>query len=221
MSGSIMLPVEGKFVNNEMIRADVEILPLEFSLLSVGHFRTSAPTRSPSVALSNGNRTATVSGGLAQYKGVRAEAGMLVGTGRYYWEMAYDNDQHAYFSIQGNAVNGDTAGLPGSTYNGFGFYASGSGGFLANGGDTTPLDPIPSLAEGTIVGIVYDTDTGGIWISIDGEWVSDLGPRGEPLIVLAATIPWYPGVWLRDSEGDGCSVTLNAVGPFVYPPSEF
>lgn len=155
-------------------------------------------------------------------------------SGKWYWETTVGTPagSYPYVGLYSPAhVLSDTgAGIPGWGSN-RDVGLAGNGGFYFNGGFSAATS---AYANGDVMMVAFDTDTGKFWAGKNGTWQAGGDPAsgGSPLTTLDVGTPYAPGV----SSYNGATATFNfgqggqsgltydsnSGGSFKYaPPSGF
>jgi len=136
------------------------------------------------ITLSSNNTVATKSGSTGAYtnSGIRSTIGKS--SGKWYWEYAYTENAGSNWPVVGiGNLSANMNNYVGSDANGWGIYAT--DGDKCHGGVNE--DYGTPFAEGDIIGVALNMDTGKVWFSKNGTWMNS----GDP---VAGTGEAYSGL---------------------------
>lgn len=174
-------------------------------------FATYDPSnKSASIALSNGNLTATGTAGA--WKSVKANAG--VSTGRWYWEITIDA------VVTGSMVGAGKAASSINNYCGVDTngWSYGWGGLKWHNSANSAYGA--AWANGDIISVAIDLIAGKIWFAKNGVWQNSGDPAaGTGEAFSSVTGPLFP----QDSPYSSSGMTANfGQSPMIYtPPTGF
>ena len=139
-------------------------------------------------------------------------------TGKWYWEVVMPTGQsYQYFAfgIVGDKENVNTNVYLGSVTTGYGIYAV-NGTKLVAGVASTYM---AAVAQGTVMTIAYDADSGSLYIGAGGSWANGSGATNQAFGTATAVVTGLTGdLTPAFSFNTGNYVVNFGQKPFTYTP---
>ncbi len=188
-----------------------------------------AVTWSPSdkaaaVTLSNGNLTATASGGSTTYKNARGTDAKT--TGKHYLEYQIDDLDNALSSKLGIALGSyPLAGTDPPTDVGSWYYRTASGAMRLN--NVTVSGDQPALVVSGVLQVAIDCDTGSIWFGANGVWINagdpatGANPNGTGYAFAGGVYPLFKCGGLNAGQSFVATARFGAASQTYAAPAGF
>ncbi len=161
------------------------------------------------IVLSGGNLVASRTEATNQWDGVRSIFG--ASSGKYYWEITITT-QPSWGTFRGQNFGVGTIAAPlnehnGTYDNGWAYARTGSIYYVTN--NIVNTTGVIGFAQGSIIMIALDMDTGKLWWGVDGVWINGGDPSagtGAQYTNLSGTIYALSNLYIGS---DGCAQTAN------------